>query len=229
MLDAIPMPILKKYLDHFYVRNLTNNPVSIGDLSLLSIPANKRVDLLTVPLITKEKINQSFDLQEAIRQKRLVIEKEKCRKKKKTKSERQATISDEEIDLCDLADVNISGLSDDDLLQYNINTGKWENIPPEDIEGPDVNVTTVTVDYLASCDDDDVILVDATKSDVTISLPNTNSCEGKLFHIKKIDDTENRVIVDPYNDEEIDGCTVYYISNQYDCMDVVSANSWHIV
>ena len=223
------MSISKKYLDHFYVRNITSRPISLGDLSLLSIGPNKRVDLLTVPLITKEKINQSYDLQEAVRQGRLVIEKEKCRKKKKTKSERQATLSDEEIDLCDLADVNISGLSDDDLLQYNINTGKWENIQLEDLEGPDVNIIVVTGDYDVTCDDD-VILVDANLTPITISMPPLSDCLGKKIAVKKIDESNNLVTIDGSGSETIDSETEQFLTVFGDAPQMVSQTTgWYII
>ena len=78
------MPIAKSYLDTFNVRNLTSNVITLGDLVNLSIPAGKTVDLLTVPKVTKEKINQSQHLQIAVRNGQLRIEKESCRRKKKT-------------------------------------------------------------------------------------------------------------------------------------------------
>jgi len=221
------MPIVKSYLDHFYVRNMTDQTITLGDLSLLSIAPHQRVDLLTVPRITKEKINQSHNLQEAIRQGRLRIEKEKCRKKKKSKSQREATISDEEIDLCDIQDVSLSGVSNDDILVYNSSTGHWENESPTDID-INLNVVSVSSDYTALIEND-LILCDASDGALTVTLPTAAGNDGKQMYIKKIDSSTNVITVDGNRSEEIDSETTQELANQHECMDICADSSnWFI-
>jgi len=221
------MPIAKSYLDHFYVRNLTNSTLTLGDLVHVSIEPRQRVDLLAIPKITKEKINQSHDLQEAIRQRRLRIEKEKCRRKKKTKSQREATISDEERELCDLSDVSLSGVSNDDLLVYNSSTGKWKNEAPTDID-INLNVTSVSTTYNALITDD-LILCDATNGAFTVTLPTATENSGKQMYIKKIDGSHT-VTVQPNESQTIDGMSSQPLSGIGDCMDICADdnNAWHI-
>ncbi len=69
--------ITNTYLDEFFVRNLTNGTITLGDLVHLSIPPRKTIDILKVPRVTKDKINQSTDLRTAVRGKFLKIIKPK--------------------------------------------------------------------------------------------------------------------------------------------------------
>lgn len=69
--------IANSYIDTFYVRNRTNRPVTLGDLVNLTVPANQTIDLLKIPRITKEKINQSQDLMTAVSGRILRIIKQK--------------------------------------------------------------------------------------------------------------------------------------------------------
>jgi len=221
------MPIAKSYLDHFYVRNISRSTVTLGDLVNLAIEPGQKIDILTIPRVDKEKINQSHALQEAIRQGRLRIEKEKCRRKKKSKAEREATLSDEERELCDLSDVNLSGLQDDDLLQYNSNTGKWENQEPTEID-INLNVISISENYTVSIEDD-LILCDASGGDLTITLPTATGNSGKQLFIKKIDNSNHLVIIDGYNAETIDGETTQSLTVQNDCVDLANNNTnWFI-
>ena len=227
------MPVSKKYLDQFRVKNLTDLTVTLGDLVNLEVPPRQIVDLLKVPRIDKEKINQSFDLQEAIRQKRLKIIIDTCHTKKRSKSERQATIADEDHSLCDLTDVatSVANAKDNDLLQFDGNLGKWVAVPPEDIEGADVNVITVTDDYTATCADD-LILVDADLTNITITMPPLADCPGKKIMVKKIDDSNHVVTVDGYSTETIDCLEEQELTVQGDCPQMVADSDltgWYIV
>lgn len=58
--------IANSYIDSFFVLNKTSRIVTLGDLVNFSVPPNQTVDLLKVPRVTKEKINQSQDLVTAI-------------------------------------------------------------------------------------------------------------------------------------------------------------------
>ena len=221
------MPVDKSYLDHFYVRNLTSNTIGLGDLVNLNIPPHARIDLLTVPRINKEKINQSHDLQAAIRAGKLRIEKEKCRRKNKTKAEREATISDEERELCDLSDVSLSSVSNDDILQYNSSTGKWENETPSDVD-INLNVTSVSTTYNILITDD-LILCDASSGSFTVTLPTAIGNSGKQIFIKKIDSTNGIVTVDTVLSQTIDSESEQRLTSEGDCMDLASNDeNWFI-
>lgn len=54
------------YIDQFYVRNTTNKPLSFGDLLNVSIPPKTTIDLLSISGMSKDKINRSTSLQDAI-------------------------------------------------------------------------------------------------------------------------------------------------------------------
>lgn len=69
--------IENSYLDTFSVRNNTNKTVTLGDLVHCSVPPNKTIDLLKLPRVTKEKINQSQHLKLAISAKILTVIKPK--------------------------------------------------------------------------------------------------------------------------------------------------------
>lgn len=61
------MPVENSYIDKFYVKNKTKRTITLGDLVNVSIGPNKTEDLLSKPRVTKEKINQSKNLQEALK------------------------------------------------------------------------------------------------------------------------------------------------------------------
>lgn len=68
------MPTGNSYIDSFWVRNRTKRDVTLGDLVNAVIPARRSVDLLKVPGVTKDKINQSKSLALAEKQKLIAIE-----------------------------------------------------------------------------------------------------------------------------------------------------------
>lgn len=53
------MPISPNYLDKFEVRNVTNSPVTLGDLVNVNVSPNRTLDLLKQSRVTKDKINRS--------------------------------------------------------------------------------------------------------------------------------------------------------------------------
>jgi hypothetical protein len=68
------------------------------------------------------------------------------------------------------------------------------------------NIVTKTSDYTATLTDG-TIVVDASGGDVTISLPAATSGEGFKLSIKKIDTSDNNVVIDANSTETIDGQT----------------------
>ncbi len=88
------MPVANRYLDEFKVKNVSSRPVTLGDLVNVTIGPGRILDLLKQPRVTKDKINQSQDLQLAFRMGVLQRLEERS-PSTKTRDERAATIADE--------------------------------------------------------------------------------------------------------------------------------------
>ena len=224
------MPITNSYIDNFTVRNTTNRPITLGDLVNVLVPAKKSIDLLKQPRVTKEKINQSHHLQTAVSSGWLVVSKPS--KKRKTKRERQATVSDEiyenAVSLGELTDVTLSGVAEDDLLHYDSVTGKWINAQTADTD-LHLSIATKTSAYTLTTNDD-VILVDASSSTVTITLPSAVGVSGETYHVKKIDSTANNVVIESTGSETIDGELFKIITSQWTSLHLVSnGTSWFVI
>lgn len=90
-----------------------------------------------------------------------------------------------------------------------------------------LTIISVTEDYTA-LSSDDFIAVDATLGDTTISLP--APVTGKEYTVKKIDSSENLVIVDAAGAVTIDGGLTSEIETQYTSVTFVySGTEWFIV
>jgi hypothetical protein len=90
-------------------------------------------------------------------------------------------------------------------------------------------IVSKTADYTATTSDE-IILVDASSSNVTITLPAVSGNSGVHFHIKKTDSSTNTVTVDGSGSETIDGATTQVISSQYDSMHIVcDGTEWWIL
>jgi hypothetical protein len=77
---------------------------------------------------------------------------------------------------------------------------------------------------------DDVLLVDASSGNVTVTLPTAVGLDGKRFHIKKTDSSGYTVTIDGNGSETIDGSTTQTILLQHISLTVVSDNAnWHII
>jgi hypothetical protein len=77
---------------------------------------------------------------------------------------------------------------------------------------------------------DDVILVDATGGDVTISLPAAATVSGKKYDIKKIDASGFSVVIDADASETIDDLTTQSTNVQYESFSIVSnGTAWFII
>ncbi len=138
------MPIRKSYLDTFKVRNPGKRPITLGDLVNVTVLQGTTLDLLKQPRVTKEKLNQSADLQTALRG-GFLIRVAPRPALSKSDNERAATIASE-LDtlgaggggggssnvqaLDDLTDVVVPSPSDADVLTFDIGSGTWINSPP---------------------------------------------------------------------------------------------------
>ena len=86
-----------------------------------------------------------------------------------------------------------------------------------------------TADYTALITDE-IILVDATAGNVTITLPAAASNSGKEYIVKKTDNTSNIVIIDGNSTETIDGALTQTIQEQYGAYKIITdASNWYIV
>lgn len=92
-----------------------------------------------------------------------------------------------------------------------------------------VNIGNISADYTLDYTDD-VLIVDATSGDVTLTLPSAVNSSGKSFCFKKIDNSGNKIIITPQTDETIDGQDLLVLQNAYDVYWIVSNGAvWYIV
>jgi len=207
------MPIAKKYLDTFYVLNRTNRTVTLGDLVNLSVPPRGRVDLLTVPRVTKEKINQSSDLQTAVRIGQLKIIKANVCRSSRPKREKQAILSD--------TDIACQALALAEQVQCDVQES--EDAPHT------LTLITVTEDYTAT-DNYQVILADATSNAVEVTLPTADDREGQIFIVKRINNTGYNVTISPNGTETIDQEDCFVLTVGQTAIDMISDGSnWHVI
>lgn len=79
--------------------------------------------------------------------------------------------------------------------------------------GLNLNIRTVTGTTTAA--EDFTILCDATSGGITINLPAASTVTGRIYNIKKIDNSVNTVTIDPDSTETIDGAATNVISTQW--------------
>jgi len=72
------------------------------------------------------------------------------------------------------------------------------------VAGLTVAISTVTGDYTLDISSDAVLLVDAVGGEITITLPTAVGIEGRIFWVKKIDSSRNKVVLDGYGSETIE-------------------------
>lgn len=85
---------------------------------------------------------------------------------------------------------------------------------------------SITNNYTASIDDK-VILVDASSGDITVALDPT-PIEGNTLTIKKIDSSNNTVLIDG-NSNTVDGQNSQTLISQYDSYKLGYLNNWFIL
>lgn len=77
---------------------------------------------------------------------------------------------------------------------------------------------------------DSVIKVDAGTTPVTVNLPDATTVQGKVFYIKKMDNSVNVVTLDPFSTQTIDGLATEVLAIQYEGVSLVSdGNNWIIL
>ena len=97
-------------------------------------------------------------------------------------------------------------------------------------ESLSTGIINISNDYNAGSTDNQIIIVDASDGDVTITLPQALDAADKTYYVKKIDSSNNIVTVDPYSDETIDGQPQLDITIQYECYKIVCTGvKWWII
>ena len=77
---------------------------------------------------------------------------------------------------------------------------------------------------------DDYIRADAGLNPVTVTLPDATALLGKVYRIKKVDNSVNVVTINCFGAQTIDGNATESLSVQYEALTLVSnGNTWDIV
>jgi len=93
-----------------------------------------------------------------------------------------------------------------------------------------LNETVVTTTPYTVLADDKLIVVDCTIGDITVNVPAAADNDKRTLYFKKIDSTENKMIIDPNGTEKIDGETTQEMWAQYEAISIVSnGTEWWIV
>lgn len=91
-----------------------------------------------------------------------------------------------------------------------------------------IEPTAKTGNYTVTANDE-TILGNATSGQITFSLPAVSGTQGKRYWFKKVDSSNNGVVIDPDGSETIDGAANYQLTVQYESILVESDGStWWI-
>lgn len=103
------------------------------------------------------------------------------------------------------------------------------------VQAGDVSTDTIRMSVNTTTSDitvngESIILCDATSNDITVTLPDVSTNDGRILHVKKIDASGNMVTVSGQSGQLIDGETTQIITAQYVSMQLVASNSgWFII
>ena len=98
----------------------------------------------------------------------------------------------------------------------------------DDVKLKKAKVVTVTIDYTV-LEIDEVIWVDASAGDVTITLFPASTIKGQEFIIEKIDSTTNKVIVAGSGSETVNGDPSFDLLLQYESVQPRSTGSNYLI
>ena len=91
-----------------------------------------------------------------------------------------------------------------------------------------VSVKTVTANFSAS--NEQIILASTSDGAIQVELPNAKANPGRIFTIKKIDDTANNITITSPSSQLIDGSTKATIGTAWASYDLIASGSaWYIV
>ena len=109
----------------------------------------------------------------------------------------------------------------------NLYQGKEEGLAVQ--RALSLAITTKKEDYLAT-ENDYTILCDAQEKEVTVRLPATKDEVGRVYVIKKVDASEHRCLVQPSEEETIDGKAGVALVRQWQAVTVQSdGKEWFVV
>lgn len=186
-----------------FVKNLTNNPITFGDIDNLEILPGKSLDLLKFASV--QRIGSSSNLKTAVQNGWVRL-----------KNRDNGTIVPSQV-----RTAIIPAVLDDGISKTEAGTEAGDIISNELIR----NIRTITTNYTA-VEGDDVILVNAS---VTITLPTAVGLEGYHFIVKNIK-LGATVTIDATGSETVDGELTQIITRQYISLTFVSNGSnWFII
>jgi hypothetical protein len=114
--------------------------------------------------------------------------------------------------------------SDINKLLYYFDGVEWLAFEPQ--KKP---IKTVTTTYSVSLLDS-ILLADATSGSFTITLPLSSGYVGRVFNIKKIDNTSGKITVQRSGSDLIDGKTTQVLGNRWVSITTVSDGSaWYLI
>lgn len=100
---------------------------------------------------------------------------------------------------------------------------------PSWTSSPIVPYASKSANYTATLSDE-ILVVNATSGNITITLPAASGNTGKKYTIKKSDATVNQVIIDGNASETVEGATTFSLYNQNDRVEIVCTGSgWEII
>lgn len=138
------------------------------------------------------------------------------------------TSDDIKLNICTDTTSLISILDPNDITGAFCDGVSWKLDKENYLKQLDRNCITVEDDY-DILSTDDIILVNCSTVDITVTLPDP-AVVKKTLTIKKIDNTSNNVNILPYNLEVIDGQNSKSITSQYDHINVNSnGTNWYII
>ena len=200
--------------NRWLVTNLMNSPIAIGDLPFApTVDPGKTVDLLRFH--SYEQLSQSTDLRQLVRRKMFrFIKHHENIAKTVIAAEAEEGIHRIEEDELNAAIAAIAAIDTDTDNPSNLTI---------------ITITASTAPYTV-LDDDDVILVDASSSIVTINIPSASGLDGKVYRIKKIDESVNAVTINSHGSETIDSCLTQQLTVGGDSVDLVSDDTeWWVL
>jgi len=111
------------------------------------------------------------------------------------------------------------------------------SIPPGYISGVMLQSSYITEEYVNNYTAADVavILVDAARGGVIVTLPAAASHAGRFYYIKKVDSSNNNVVIRPASGEYLDGEDSLTIHLQYQFAQVLCSGTavgdsyWHVI
>ncbi len=130
--------------------------------------------------------------------------------------------------------IRVYGVSEDDegqLSTFNVLEAAYDDVSVAALGGSTtLSVSTKTANYTLT-DADDLILMDCTSGNLTVTLHAVASAKQKPYYIKKIDSSGNSMTIDGNVSETIDGAATKVTSVQYTSYTIVpnNAGEWSIV